>query len=200
MTSELLIQTGSQTVGPFFHYGLIFGGEHVLVDEKTRGERILIEGTVYDGDGTPVPDALVEIWQPDAQGIFNHPVDPRRAQADPHFRGFGRSDTVRNGQFSFKTVKPGTIDGVHGQSQAPYINVQIFSRGLLIHAVTRIYFADEAANQDDPVLGALDPARRATLLAQREEFGDLPCYRFDIRLQGVGETVFFNPYFLPPTK
>lgn len=193
MDKELLIQTGSQTVGPFFHYGLIFGGEHVLVNEQTRGERILIAGTVYDGDGAPVPDALVEIWQPDAQGIFNHPADPQQAQADPNFRGFGRSDTVRSGQFLFKSVKPGALAGVDGQRQAPYINVRIFSRGMLIHAVTRIYFADETANQNDPVLRTIDPARRTTLLAQREEFGDLPCYRFDIRLQGADETVFFNP-------
>jgi len=193
MTTELLIQTGSQTVGPFFHFGLVFGVENVLVNEGTRGERILIEGTVYDGDGAPVPDALVEIWQPDAQGILNHPADPRRAQADPNFRGFGRADTVRNGHFSFKTVKPGAIAGVNGGSQAPFINVRLFSRGLLIHVVTRIYFADEAANHDDPVLRTIDPTRRSTLIAQRAEFGDLPCYRFDIRLQGAGETVFFNP-------
>lgn len=193
MRNEWLIQTGSQTVGPFFHYGLVFGGENVLVNAQTRGERILIEGTVYDGDGAPVPDALVEIWQPDAQGIFNHPADPQWAQADPHFRGFGRADTVRNGRFSFKTVKPGAIAGANGQSHAPFINVRLFSRGLLIHVVTRLYFADEAATHDDPVLRTIDPARRSTLVAQREEFGDLPCYHFDLRLQGVGETVFFNP-------
>jgi protocatechuate 3,4-dioxygenase alpha subunit len=193
MRNEWLIQTGSQTVGPFFHYGLVFGGENVLVNAQTRGERILIEGTVYDGDGAPVPDALVEIWQPDAQGIFHHPADPQWVQADPHFRGFGRADTVRNGHFSFKTVKPGAIVGANGGAQAPFINVRLFSRGLLIHVVTRLYFADEAANHDDPVLRTIDPARRSTLVAQREEFGDLPCYRFDLRLQGVGETVFFNP-------
>lgn len=189
MTEELLIQTGSQTVGPFFHYGLIFGGENVLVNEKTRGERILIEGTVYDGDGVPIPDALVEIWQPDAQGYFAHPADPNQAKADPNFRGFGRSGTVDSGKYSFKTVKPGVIAG----STAPYINVRIFSRGMLIHAVTRIYFSDEAANAKDPVLNAIDETRRSTLIAQRHDFGDLPCYYFDIRLQGDSETVFFNP-------
>lgn len=193
MTQELLMQTGSQTVGPFFHYGLVFGGENVLVNEKTAGERILIEGTVYDGDGAPVPDALVEIWQPDAQGFFNHPADPNQAKADQAFRGFGRADTTRNGAFLFKTVKPGAIAGANGEAQAPYINVRLFSRGLLIHAVTRIYFADEPLSQADPVLRAIEPSRRQTLLAQRETYGDLPCYRFDIRLQGTNETVFFNP-------
>jgi protocatechuate 3,4-dioxygenase, alpha subunit len=192
MTQELLMQTGSQTVGPFFHDGLILGGEHVLVNAKTRGERILIEGTVYDGDEAPVPDALVEIWQPDAQGFFNHPADPNQTQADKNFHGFGRSDTSRNGQFRFKTIKPGAIMGTTGQPQAPYINVRIFARGMLIHAVTRLYFADAPQNQDDPVLRAINPARRHTLLAQRADYGDLPYYRFDIRLQGADETVFFN--------
>ncbi|MEZ4710627.1 MAG: protocatechuate 3,4-dioxygenase subunit alpha [Caldilineaceae bacterium] len=188
MTQELLIQTGSQTVGPFFHYGLFFGGENVLVNEKTQGQRILLEGTVYDGDGQPVPDALVEIWQPDAQGHFNHSADPNQAQADKEFRGFGRADTVNNGQYLFRTVKPGAL----AAGAAPYINVRIFSRGMLIHAVTRVYFGDEAANATDPVLNGVAAARRSTLIAQRDDFGDLPCYRFDIRLQGEGETVFFD--------
>lgn len=192
MTHEELIQTGSQTVGPFFHDGLICAGENILVNEQTAGQRILLTGVVLDGDAAPVPDALVEIWQPDAQGVFNHPADPNRARADKHFGGFGRADTVNQGQFLFKTVKPGALPGVNGAVQAPFINVRIFSRGMLIHAVTRIYFADEAANAHDPVLNALDPARRATLLAVRSDYGDLPCYRFDIRLQGEGETVFFD--------
>lgn len=189
--TEAYIQTGSQTVGPFFHYGLIFGGENVLVNAQTQGPRILLAGTVYDGDGVPVTDALVEIWQPDAKGIFNHPVDPNQSQADPNFRGFGRSDTANGGQYLFKTVKPGVIAGDEG-AVVPYVNIRLFSRGMLIHAVTRLYFGDEAANDQDPVLSTLEPARRQTLIAQREEYGDLPCYRFDIRLQGAGETVFFD--------
>lgn len=186
--SEQLIQTGSQTVGPFFHYGLFFGGENSLVNEKTRGERILVEGTIFDGDGVPVPDAMVEIWQADAGGHFNHPADPERAQADPHFQGFGRSDTRDNGRYHFRTVKPGVVEG----NVTPYINARVFSRGMLIHAVTRIYFADETGNDTDPTLRTIDPTRRNTLLAERADYGDLPCYRFDIHLQGEGETVFLD--------
>lgn len=189
----MLIQSPSQTVGPFFHYGLIFGGENVLVNDFTSGERIYIKGQVLDGDGQPVPDALVEIWQADAQGHFNHPADPHREQADKHFRGFGRSATTGDG-FWFKTVKPGAVPGPDRQTQAPHVNVMIFARGMLIHAVTRLYFSDEeSANRADPVLNSVAPERRQTLIARREDSTDLPCYRFDIQLQGNQETVFFNP-------
>ncbi len=192
----MLIQTGSQTVGPFFHNGLIFGGENILVNAETKGERIIIEGTVYDGDGVPVPDAMIEIWQPDAQGLFNHSADPNRLKADPAFAGFGRAETVNKGRFYFKTVKPGPIAEVAGsidaQKRAPYINVRVFARGMLIHAVTRIYFSDEEANTDDPLLVSLETTRRQTLIAQRIEGDDLPCYRFDIHLQGTNETAFFD--------
>ena len=188
-----LSQSPSQTIGPFFHYGLIFGGENVLVDEQAWGERIYIKGAVFDGDGQMVPDAMVEIWQADAQGYFNHPADPQQQKADPFFRGFGRSDTVENGRFWFKTVKPGSIAWNEEQDQAPHVNVRIFSRGLLIHAVTRLYFSDESANTNDPVLNSIDPTRRRTLIAALEESEDLPTYRFDIRLQGDQETVFFYP-------
>jgi protocatechuate 3,4-dioxygenase alpha subunit len=189
----MLPQTASQTVGPFFHYGLIFGAENILVTERTKGKRIYIEGRVLDGDGQPVPDAMVEIWQADAHGHFNHPADPQQAQADPTFRGFGRSDTADGGRFWFKTVKPGLVAWDDTQNQAPHVNVRIFSRGMLIHAVTRLYFSDEAANESDPVLNSVPPERRHTLIAQLETSDDLPSYCFDIRLQGHDETVFFNP-------
>lgn len=182
-------QSPSQTVGPFFHYGLFFGGENILVNEQTRGERIYIHGQVLDGDDVPLPDAMVEIWQADAKGYFHHPNDPQQGKADPHFKGFGRADTWNESlAYSFKTVKPGLSAG----QIVPYINVRVFARGMLIHAVTRLYFSDEAHNYDDPVLQLVPAARRPTLIAQRIESGDLPTYRFDIRLQGEGETVFFD--------
>lgn len=187
-------QSPSQTVGPFFQEGLFVGGENDLVTERTRGERIIIRGRVLDGDGQPVPDAVIEIWQADAGGHFNHPADPNRSEADPHFRGFGRADTVHEGKFWFKTIKPGRVPGRDGKPQAPHISVRVFARGLLIHALTRLYFSDEDSNSNDPVLNSIaDAQRRRTLIATREESGDTPLYRFDIHLQGEGETVFFEP-------
>ena len=183
-------QNASQTVGPYLRIGLIYGGEKQtnLVREGTTGEQILITGVVYDGEGVPITDAMIEIWQPDAQGIFNHPNDPKQAEADPTFRGFGRSETRNEGVFQFKTIKPGSQNG-----DAPYINVNVFARGMLVHAITRIYFSDEAANEADPVLSALAPEQQQTLIATRDDSGDLPTYHFDIRVQGDQETVFFNP-------
>jgi len=185
-------QTPSQTVGPFFHVGLIHAGQEILVNEHTRGQRILVRGRVLDGAGAPVPDAMLEIWQADAGGIYNHPADPRRAQADPDFSSFGRAATDPNGEYQFKTVKPGTVPGDDGQ-QAPHINLRVFARGMLIHAITRLYFPDETANDTDPVLAAVpDPGRRSTLLASAVPGEDLPTYQFDIVLQGEKETVFFD--------
>jgi protocatechuate 3,4-dioxygenase alpha subunit len=184
----MLPQTASQTVGPYFRIGMIRGGENTLVQDDTVGKRIYIKGQVLDGDGQPVDDACIEIWQADAQGYFNHPADPNHGQADNNFRGFGRSETRGKG-FWFKTIKPGVIAG----AQTPYINVRVFSRGMLIHAVTRLYFSDESGNADDLVLNSVPEERRSTLIAQREDFGDVPTYRFDIQLQGENETVFFNP-------
>lgn len=182
-------QSASQTVGPFFRIGLIYGqAQNNLVNEQTSGERITLTGVVLDGDGEPIPDAMIEIWQPDARGIFNHPLDPLHEQADPHFRGFGRAENRSAGIFEFKTIKPGGRDG-----QAPYINVHVFARGLLIHAMTRIYFSDEPANAEDPVLNSVESGRRHTLVATRQEYDGPPLYHFDIHMQGEDETVFFNP-------
>ena len=185
----MMKQSASQTVGPFFRIGLIYGEpQNNLVNERTSGEQIVLTGVVYDGDGEPIPDAAIEIWQPDANGIFNHPLDPLHGQADPNFRGFGRAETRNAGKYEFKTVKPGSRDG-----QAPYINVNIFERGLLVHAMTRIYFSDEQANADDPLLNSVEPERRHTLIATREQADGPAVYRFDIHMQGEDETVFFNP-------
>lgn len=184
----MMKQTGSQTVGPYFRIGLIYGkSQNNLVQPQTAGEQIRITGLVLDGDVQPIPDAVVEIWQPDANGIYNHPVDPLHKQADPHFKGFGRAENRKDGIYEFQTIKPGGRDG-----QAPYINVRVFARGMLIHAITRIYFADEPANTGDPVLNSIDDARRQTLIASLEESTDIPTYRFDIHMQGENETVFFD--------
>jgi protocatechuate 3,4-dioxygenase alpha subunit len=191
----MLKQTPSQTVGPFFKFGLITGSENVLTNDRTRGQRIIIRGHVIDGDGTAIDDAMIEIWQADAQGIFNHPDDPRCHLVDASFRGFGRSGTSNKElEYSFKTIKPGCVAWEGDQLQAPHINMHVFARGMLIHTTTRLYFSDESANAADPVLTSIEDAdRRQTLIATREDIDDLPTYRLDIHLQGDGETVFFNP-------
>jgi protocatechuate 3,4-dioxygenase alpha subunit len=188
----------SQTVGPFFLGCLLRedARRNVLVQPGTRGERVRIEGSVLDGDGAPIPDALVEIWQANAAGRYRHPADRRtEAPLDPAFSGFGRSGTDDDGRYWFETVKPGAapFDGV--RMQAPHICVMVFARGLLNHLATRLYFADDPATQADPVLRLVPLERRATLLAAREPTGagnGIAVYRFDIVLQGAHETVFFN--------
>jgi protocatechuate 3,4-dioxygenase, alpha subunit len=191
-----LAQTPSQTVGPFFHYGLVFGGENILATEKARGTGIVITGRVLDGDRAAVPDALLELWHADAAGIYPHPGDSRHAEADPNFRGFGRSDTTHAGQrFRFETVKPGRVLGPDGTRQAPHACLRIFARGLLTHLTTRLYFADETeANAGDAVLAGIDPTRRGTVLAMPKAGTAEPrVYELDLVLQGEGETVFFTP-------
>jgi protocatechuate 3,4-dioxygenase alpha subunit len=188
-------QTPSQTVGPFFAFGLIKGDEHVLVNDQTRGQRIIVHGHVFDGSEAAIDDAMVEIWQADAAGIFNHPDDPRRHLADQHFRGFGRAGTNnREREYSFKTVKPGAVPWQGEVTQAPHLGMRVFARGMLLHLITRVYFSDESANERDPILSAIaDPERRKTLIAAREAVQDAPTYRMDIHLQGDQETVFFSP-------
>ena len=188
--------TSSQTVGPFFAPALLRedARRHVLTTPETVGERIRIAGRVLDGDGVPVPDALVEIWQANAYGRYNHPADTGSAALDPSFLGFGRSGTDEDGRYWFETIKPGatSFDPEGQRLQAPHIGVTVFARGLLNHLVTRLYFEDESANAGDPVLQRVPPERQATLLARHEEGDAMIVYHFDIVLQGAGETAFFN--------
>jgi len=193
--------TGSQTVGPFFAPALLRedARRNVLTRPETVGERIRIEGRVLDGDGVPVPDAMVEIWQANAHGRYNHPADQGSAPLDPSFLGFGRAGTAEDGSYWFETVKPGSVAFAEERLQAPHICVTVFSRGLLNHLVTRLYFEDEPANALDPVLQCIPNDRRATLLAGRAPSinrgatnGAMVVYRFDIVLQGADETAFFN--------
>ncbi|ALG12621.1 protocatechuate 3,4-dioxygenase subunit alpha [Kibdelosporangium phytohabitans] len=170
--------TPSQTVGPFLSIGLPWPDGPTVVPEGTAGA-IRIVGTVYDGAGQPVPDALIETWQADPDGHFDHPDDPS-GPLRKDFRAFGRCPTESDGTYWILTLPPGAIPG-----QAPHIDVSVFARGLLNRVVTRIYLADDPA---DPVLSSVDPARRHTLIAQPTDHG----YRFDIRLQGENETVFFD--------
>ena len=190
--------TPSATVGPFFLFGLIpstYGGTDIitnnLVTHDASGERIHIEGRVFDGDGVPVPDALVEIWQADAAGRYAHPADTR-ALPNARFKGFGRSPTDSEGRYCFDTIKPGAVPGPNGKMQAPHIAVNLFARGILKQMVTRVYFSDEAVNKDDPILALVPEERRATLIAMRRDRDGQGVYAFDFRMQGQDETVFFE--------
>jgi protocatechuate 3,4-dioxygenase alpha subunit len=186
--------TASQTVGPFFHDCLLRADAQrsVLVTPETEGVRVRLAGRVFDGDGQGVPDAMIEIWQANHHGRYNHPADQRALPLDPAFSGFGRCGTDADGAYWFETIKPGRVPIERDQLQAPHICVAVFGRGLLNHLVTRLYFADEPSIADDPVLQRVPAARRPTLLAQPAQVDGGVVYRFDIVLQGAGETVFFN--------
>jgi len=186
-------QTPSQTVGPFYSIGLTSKTMNVLVNEATDGQRIRIEGRVFDGDGKPIPDVMVEIWQANRYGRYNHPDDKQEKPLDPSFAGWGRSGTDASCLYSFETIKPGPVPGPNGTVQAPHVNVVVFARGMLLHAYTRMYFADEAANEHDPVLNSIkNKKRRQTLIAAPGMDNAKTVYSFDIRLQGENETVFFD--------
>ncbi|HYA35072.1 MAG TPA: protocatechuate 3,4-dioxygenase subunit alpha [Candidatus Binataceae bacterium] len=184
--------TSSQTIGPFFHRALVSDDWTKLASEKTAGEKITITGRVLDGDGMPVSDAMIEIWQANSYGRYNHPDDTHEARIDPTFRGFGRCATDDSGAFRFATVKPGAVPGNGGGLQAPHIGVVLFARGLLKHLHTRIYFPDEALNRSDEWLNAAPEDRRATLIASESTAGSKRVFNFDIVLQGDRETVFFD--------
>ena len=188
---DKLIPTPSQTVGPFFHLGMDRPEWADLTTGNPMGEKIAIEGRVLDGDGMPVPDAVIELWQANAAGRYNHPDDDQTDKPiDPNFRGFGRAATDAEGRFRVVTIKPGPVPGRGNALQAPHINIALFARGLLIHLYTRIYFADEPANATDPLLASIqDGAVRTTLLSRRAGAG---LYHFDIVMQGEGETAFLE--------
>ncbi|MDX8482083.1 protocatechuate 3,4-dioxygenase subunit alpha [Mesorhizobium sp. VK24D] len=202
-----LAETASQTAGPYVHIGLIphqagfdiFDTEfsNVLTTPETKGEPIRIEGRVFDGTGTALKDALLEIWQANTAGRYNHPADRQREKpVDATFRGWGRSGSdFETGLYSFETIKPGSVVGREGhRPMAPHINVWIAARGINIGLHTRMYFSDEEqANSVDPVLGLIEQkSRRDTLIAKREERDGAVVYVFDIHLQGEHETVFFD--------
>ncbi|MFW6204350.1 MAG: protocatechuate 3,4-dioxygenase subunit alpha [Actinomycetota bacterium] len=182
--------TPSQTVGPYLHIGLEWQDGPFAVPEGTPGA-FWITGTVYDGNGDPVTDALVETWQADPDGRFDHPDDPRgrsRSQI-PGYRGFARCSTDGEGRYRVLTVKPGPLPSPDGAEEAPHLDVSVFARGLLDRVVTRLYFPDEEErNAADPVLSSVPQERRETLVARSDGAG----LRFDVRLQGAGETVFFQ--------
>lgn len=185
-----LVATPWQTVGPFFHDGLRWpGGERLALDGAT-GERLILEGRVLDGDGASVPDALVELWQADPAGRYRHPDDAASDAVDRRFIGFGRLPTDGEGRFRAITVRPGPVPGPGNTLQAPHILVGLMMRGLLRRLVTRVYFAGEPLNDGDPILARIEhAARRQTLFA--EPGGD-GVWRWTVRLQGSGETVFFD--------
>lgn len=200
-----LRESPSQTAGPYVHIGLAPGAAGFEIFEtelgtdiagpNAAGERITVEGTVFDGTGAPLKDVLIEVWQANAAGIYPHPADRRSGEVEEGFRGWGRiiSD-FSTGLFSFETVKPGIVPGRNGRPMAPHLNLWIVARGINIGLNTRMYFGDEAeANAADPVLNLIEQVdRRPTLIAKREERDGRAVYHFDIRLQGENETVFLD--------
>jgi protocatechuate 3,4-dioxygenase, alpha subunit len=207
-------QTPSQTVGPFFHYGLPWKGGADLVGKSAmgarpelfpedhyvlhlsaptgtpQGEAIEVAGCVLDGNGAIVPDAMIEIWQANAAGRYASPDDQRDdVPVDPHFVGFGRASTSAEGIYRFRTIRPGRVPGPGNSLQAPHLAVSVFGRGLIKRLATRLYFADGEGNDTDPVLAAVPADRRDTLIARRTDDGS---WWLDIHLQGERETVFFD--------
>ncbi|HLH78601.1 MAG TPA: protocatechuate 3,4-dioxygenase subunit alpha [Candidatus Binataceae bacterium] len=185
--------TSSQTIGPFFH-PILDPSWSRMVKPETRGERIIVEGQVIDGDNKPLTtDGMLELWQANAEGRYNHPEDHQERLLDPTFHGFGRCGTDTEGRFRFYTIKPGAVAGPQNKLQAPHINVIVFSRGLLQHLYTRIYFPEEPLNRTDYYLNAAPAERRHTLIAKAAGTREgAAVYQFNIKLQGENETVFFD--------
>jgi protocatechuate 3,4-dioxygenase alpha subunit len=177
----------AQTIGPFYHFALTTNVKlGCLAVAETRGERIRLRLRLLDGDGVPVPDGMLELWQADATGIYNHPEDPRQSSSDAAFTGFGRLATDPDGACLFETIRPGRVE-----LQAAHINVSVFARGLLGRLVTRVYFAGDELLSEDPVLKLIPLERRPTLIAERDSTQPHQ-WNLDIHLQGERETVFFD--------
>ena len=187
-----LVPTPSQTAGPYFHLGLTeTRSVQRIAGPQIAGERIFLTCRVFDGEGAPVNDAMIEIWQADAEGKYNHPDDVRKKSVDSDWFGFGRMATGEDGTCEFETIKPGRVPGAGDVLQAPHLNVAIFARGMLKQLYTRIYFASDPANSEDAVILLAPPARRETLMAKPDS-ARAGHWRFEIHLQGEQETVFFD--------
>ena len=186
---ESLVAIPSQTVGPYLHIGLDTEPRHgVMIGPNTPGERVRLRLRVVDGAGDPLPDALIELWQADAGGRYVAVADHANPDRGEAFRGWGRRPTDKEGWCEFETIRPGATLAPDGRQQASHINVCLFARGMLRHVFTRVYFAGDPMLADDPVLALVPDARRSTLVA--EEAGG--AWSMTIRLQGKGETVFFD--------
>jgi protocatechuate 3,4-dioxygenase alpha subunit len=183
--------TTSQTVGPFFSIGMCRSIRESLAAIDVSGERVNIEGHVLDGDGKPVPDAILEIWQANSYGKYAHPEDDQDKPLEPNFTGYGRIPTNDEGKFRFSTIKPGRVPDPQGELQAPHIVVSVFARGLLRRLVTRIYFPDDPANDTDFALKLVEPSRRRTLIAKKRADG-IGGLEWNVILQGAHETVFYD--------
>ena len=180
-----------QTVGPFFHEALPWEGGGDLANSTTQGVHIQLVISTVDGNGDPVSDGMIELWQADTHGSFNHPDDTRAQDCDPNFTGFGRVNANQDGQFVFNTVIPGRVPGPGNTLQAPHINVSFFSRGLVRRLVSRIYFEGQPGTEEDPILESVDPARRSSLVAKKDPSRPSE-WHWTIYLQGDKETVFFS--------
>jgi protocatechuate 3,4-dioxygenase, alpha subunit len=183
--------TTSQTVGPYFKIGFQWLNRDNLVAEGVSGERVTIQGRVLDGDGVPVPDAILEIWQANAHGKYNHPEDTQDKPLEPGFKGYGRVPVTAQGVFRFATIKPGPVPGPDGKEQSPHLVVSVFMRGVLRRLVTRIYFPDEPRHATDFILNLVEPSRRSTLIAKKLAGGP-GTLEWNVVLQGPEETVFFD--------
>ena len=180
-----------QTVGPFFSIGFSWLYRNNLAGPGVSGERVEIASRILDGDGNPVPDGIVEIWQADSHGKYAHPDDPQEKSAEPGFSGYGRVPSDDDGRFRFTTIKPGRVPGPDGKLQAPHLAVSVFTRGLLRRLTTRIYFPDEPSNAEDFALNLVGTDRRGTLIAKKID-GRADALEWNVILQGPGETVFFD--------